>query len=73
MSKEKPEVGDVWAYDYCQYHITRVQKYNNEIVAIHTLNINLVKTFYPLDYFLKYFKYLGKAEAKIKELFNVKD
>lgn len=71
MSKEKPEVGDVWTQDYCQYHITRVQQYNNEIIAIHTININMVKNFYPLNYFLENFKYLGKSKATIKELFDV--
>ena len=67
------EVGDVWIRDYCQYHITRIQKYNDEIVAIHTLNINLVKSFYPLEYFLKNFKYLGKSKVRIKWLFDAKN
>ena len=73
MSKEKPEVGDVWTRDYCQYHITRIQKYNDEIVAIHSLNVNMVRTFHPLNYFLENFKYLGKSKVSIKELFDVKD
>lgn len=73
MSKEKPEVGDVWARDYCQYHITRIQKYNDEIISIHSLNINMLETFYPLNYFLENFKYLGKSKASIKELFDVRD
>ena len=73
IQAKKPEVGDVWARDYCQYYITRIQKFNDKIVAIHTLNINLVNTFYPLNCFLENFKYLGKSKVSIKELFDVRD
>lgn len=73
MSKDIPEVGDVWVRDYCQCHITRVQKSNDKIVAIHILNINMVKTFYSLDYFLENFKYLGKSKVKIEDLFKTEN
>lgn len=73
MSKEKPEVEDVWARDYCQYHITRVQKYNNEIITIHTININLVKSSFSLETFKNQFTYIGKSKVSIKELFDVEE
>lgn len=72
MSKEKPEVGDVWENKYkTRVRVIYVDKYS---VDYHLLwGSFLEKESDVYSYFLENYTYLGKSKVNIKELFDVKD
>lgn len=77
MSKETPEVGDVWEYKGCLIHITRVC--GNCIEFLFQEKDGLRKRFVydfnctTKEYFIKNHTYIGKAKGSIKDLFEVED
>ena len=76
MSKEKPEVGDVWKnnYDelahiiYSDYIVIFVRKYWITYYECHYSIDRL-----DLNKFLKKYTYVDKSKVKIEELFDAKD
>ncbi len=71
MSKEKPEVGDIWMRKNKRYFIRDIKHFRQP--QILWIDENLDKDGEPLDIFLKLWKYSGKAKAKISDLFEVKN
>lgn len=73
MSKEKPEVGDVWEY-MDGTNVLVVNVYNKKIDCLYTLEDKLMylDSFNKKD-FVRLVKYLGKSKVSIEELFDVKD
>ena len=78
MSKEKPEVGDVWIDTKTRFRMTfiMVSDYYCEYIEHHT---KLVESFEIYHFDAKYNgwkkgkKYLGKSKANINDLFEVQD
>lgn len=75
MSKDKPEVGDVWI-DGCNRKILVADVYdliNNgyaECIAIDVFRPEILKHFLiPFDEF-QFLNYLGKSKVKIEDLFK---
>ena len=72
MSKDKPEVGDVYNDLVTDrvYHITLV---DNDIIWFAMIyEYSGIQVFWEkLDIFCKDCKYLGKSKVSIKELFDV--
>ena len=70
MSKEKPEIGDVWIqHNKIRYHIIKVDNLFVHYVCYY--GIGLSTDVYPIDAFLENTKYLGKSKVNIKALFEV--
>lgn len=69
MSKDKPEVGDVWQNKTgrLRVYITKVDAWG--IIGISSSGAIVSKNMYHLE---KY-TYLGKSKANTNELFEVKD
>ena len=70
MSKEKPEVGDVWeAESGALLHVVSVDERNNQCGVIVSDNNEV----WDIDmwWFNDAYKYLGKSKVSIKELFDV--
>lgn len=69
MSKDTPEVGDVWEYQGKQYHLSSVDdryitvwcKSNDEVIRRHK---------WVTRSFNACFTYLGKSKANIDDLFK---
>lgn len=70
MSKEKPEVGDVWEYQDKLYHVSAV---TDRVVEVWCKSSNDImrKHNWIIRGFITVFKYLGKSKVSIKELFDV--
>lgn len=72
MSKEKPEVGDVFYNEYFQnkFIITHKTKLKDDSIVFIVFNgircWTEFETWITVDY-----KYLGKSKVSIKELFDV--
>ena len=78
MSKDKPEVGDVWI-DECNRKILVADVYdliNNgyaECIAIDVFHPEILKHFLiPFDEF-QFLNYLGKSKANIDDLFKTEN
>ncbi len=74
MSKEKPEVGDVWIIHGIKFYIEEVGSPLDEEYTYCFLKLNKnVEGFsiYTKGYIKKCGKYLGKSKVSIKELFDV--
>lgn len=72
MSKEKPEVGDVWVNKdvNIKIFIVGIDKYNSGIECLlYDMDNNFFYT--KVFYFLTNCQYLGKSKVSIKELFDV--
>lgn len=73
MSKEKPEVGDVWvtprAYDCI---IVEINRYDTSEYITYLSERYVSNTVNKAE-FLLCFGYKGKSKVSIKELFDVKD
>lgn len=70
MSKEKPEVGDVWEINNYKHYIIDIK--GGAMLAL----INLINDWYEVrgasvETFIKQGKYLGKSKVSIEELFDV--
>lgn len=75
MSKEKPEVGDVWIFAGKPMHVKEVEEDGiYYLEEENTLSISAIETNYDtLDDFLDRSTYLGKSKANLNDLFEVKD
>lgn len=74
MSKEKPEVGDVWKKNGSKYSfvITNLGTKDNTWIS-RLWNNGFADTFSPAAHLEYYHTYLGKSKVSIKELFDVRD
>lgn len=74
MSKEKPEVGDVWKHneDGFVFRITYIENELYKWAEVVWENGHISKIYYG-GLFTNRYTYLGKSKASIKELFDVKD
>lgn len=73
MSKEKPEVGDVWEDKTKRIVIVAIQGCFYDFLFIDFFDKKLrISTVYTDD-LNQCFNYLGKSKVSIKELFDVKD
>ncbi len=69
MSKEKPEVGDVWEFGGFLYHVRSLDE--NGVTSICDEG-DFVETYYDsFEDFLNRSTYIGKSKASIKDLFEV--
>ena len=66
MSKEKPEVGDVWKTNFAKYIV--IQAIDNKVLCLVS-KFRLAS--FNNEYLLHNGKYLGKSKVSIKELFDV--
>ncbi|MBQ7284670.1 MAG: hypothetical protein IJW72_00240 [Alphaproteobacteria bacterium] len=74
MSKEKPEVGDVWEINGRKIRLEQVgEKYNKEYVYHISETSEGLKGYsiYTVSFIEADGKYLGKSKVSIKELFDV--
>lgn len=70
MSKDKPEVGDVWKTDDgCLLHITKVKDDMCEAVVTDKNETWTIECWW----FDETSTYLGKSKVSIEELFDVRD
>lgn len=77
MSKETPEVGDVWRPKNNEYSRVIVTYYNDYfgvlLIAIRYANILQKIKKYHKKWFVKNYTYLGKAKSSLSDLFEVQD
>ena len=79
MSREKPEIGDIWIYENHLYHISKIDdiedgfgfKHHTACVCVTKNDERVSSGWYMMTAFLKSGVYLGKAKAKISDLFEV--
>ena len=86
MSKEKPEVGDVFEIPFTEYIVTALcisqspkrtrllRKYKYDFENDYTYDVGCLNWNIEPDYcrvIMKRAKYLGKSKVSIKELFDV--
>lgn len=80
MSKDKPEVGDVWAFDNGSKFIILKETLSNampyeenfEYPAYEVLEESLERNYFDeLPFINGTFKYLGKSKVKIEDLFKI--
>lgn len=72
MSKEKPEVGDIFEDGFCR--ATVLQIYYNQVcymVKDSRCKLRQYKKRSPKDFLSIYKTYLGKSKANVEELFDV--
>lgn len=72
MSKEKPEVCDVWEYQDKLYHVSAITDRVVEVWCRSSDDI-MRKHNWIIKDFTTVFNYLGKSKVSIKGLFDVKD
>lgn len=72
MSKDKPEVGDVWKYQEKLYHISAITERFVEVWCLSSDDI-IRKHNWVIRDFKTVFTYLGKSKANINDLFEVQD
>ena len=68
MSKEKPEVGDVWAVDFAKY-IVLCTKDNTAQCLVSDFRL----AEFNIEFLQRFCIYLGKSKVSIKELFDVEE
>lgn len=74
MSKDKPEVGDVYIDEDMNIKllIIHINKYNGSFECLlHDMDNNIIYT--KVFYFLTNCKYLGKSKVKIEDLFKTEN
>nr|DAY64309.1 MAG TPA: hypothetical protein [Caudoviricetes sp.] len=80
MSKEKPEIGDVWVYENHLYHISKIEdkedgfglKHKDACLCITKKGSGLSSGWYIWHILKKNGIYLGKSKANVNDLFEVK-
>ena len=72
MSKEKPEVGDVWRSMDCKKHILFVSENAVRCLIIGGFGCHTKILVQSIDVFMRISIYLGKSKANVEELFDVK-
>lgn len=76
MSKEKPEVGDVWEIYGLKIRLEQVgKKYNKEYVYHISETPEGLKgcSVFTVGFIKAYGKYLGKSKINIKDLFKTEN
>lgn len=68
MSKDTPEVGDVWEDKDAKYRIYHIISVNNHSVIV--ADIHLWKSEFSIKVFKSFCTYLGKSKANIDDLFK---
>lgn len=75
MSKNTPEVGDVWIYDRVKN--IRHLIVDADVLLVHTVYLSykkhLIVNVYDADTFTREFTYLGHSKANIDDLFKMED
>lgn len=73
MSKEKPEVGDVWFINWSRCYIIQTNLIADKIRVLikNDKDSYIVRDYLPSAVQSAF--YLGKSKVSIKELFDVKD
>ena len=71
MSKDKPEVGDVWLNE-ANFNVN-VFAVSVNICAFYVFNNNIWAGEFTKEEFLKTHTYLGKSKANIKDLFKTEN
>ena len=72
MSKDKPEVGDVWVeHKIIYYHIVKIQE---PYLFYANCNKSGISTYCSsIERFVKECQYVGKSKANINDLFEEQD
>lgn len=78
MSKDTPEVGDVWEYQNLKYHIVEKGTYEDFfdglVDGVKVINEQLLKREgLKTKYLVKEGKYLGHSKANINDLFKTEN
>ena len=77
MSKDTPEVGDVWEHNGTLIYIEQIgEKYNKEFVYCFIKLKNSVRAYghiYTKTYIKRTIKYLGKSKTNIDDLFKTEN
>lgn len=78
MSKDAPEVGDVWEFENHKYHILESRKYNDVFDGVIDGIMCICADFkkfqgFKTKPFLKAAIYLGKSKANIDDLFKTEE
>lgn len=75
MSKDTPEVGDVWIHD--RNENIRHLIVDAGILLVHTVSLgykkHLIGNPYDADTFTREFTYLGKSKVNINDLFKTEN
>lgn len=77
MSKDTPEVGDIWECNGQKIVIVNILAYTDENISPDYQILYNIKHWFDLGHIRKedfdFFTYLGKSKANINELFEVED
>ncbi len=73
MSKDRPEVGDVWANKTTGDRVQVKLSLTTIIYAWHKVGETIYTYDFDRDMFLKAFTYLGKSKANINDLFKMEN
>ena len=73
MSKDNPEVGDIFESNFAKYNLLEVGKVWCEVASIDKGADEIRFKAIPLFYFIEKCKYLDKSKANINDLFEVQD
>lgn len=76
MSKESPEVGDIWKHKECTIKVVILRHENDYTEVLGFMKVGdggtyFISQYYDNDSFLRRFNYLGKTKANINDLFEV--
>ena len=72
MSKEKPEVGDVWLFDNVKWNIIEQREYCTSVYGITDIKNGPSKIgVISKNLLIEHGKYLSKSKVNIKELCDV--
>ena len=75
MSKDTPEVGDIWIHDRAKN--IRHLIVDAGVLLVHTVSLgykkHLIGNPYDADTFTREFTYLGKSKANIDDLFKTEN
>lgn len=78
MSKDKPEVGDVWGDAFEKYYIEAIdilgEKNKKMVRTVKKVNEKyVVQRQYFQENFIEDYRYLGQSKAKIEDLFKTEN
>ena len=73
MSKDTPEVGDVWIDKDDKYKKYIIISSNYREQTITVLDKHFWKSSFSYEIFTKFFTYLGKSKANIDDLFKTEN
>ena len=72
MSKDKPEVGDVWEFRGVLDNVLEVDDTTVKICFLHDRKHLIIINHFTKEY-TKIAKYLGKSKVKIEDLFKTEN